>query len=444
MKTALAVLVVIGMAAAAVLYYTMQMAGESSTVYRAATIQRGDLLSTISATGTVEPEEVVDVGAQVAGKIESFGRNPDTPDKTIDFGSIVHKGTVLANIDPTIYKAQVDQAEATLRRARADLEQLRAKRAQTEQEWRRAESLRPTKAIADTDYDLAVANFKVADANVTVGEAAIEQSAASLRLAKTNLDYTIIKSPVEGVIIARRVNIGQTVVSSLSAPSLFLIAKDLRRIQVWASVNEADIGRIRLDMPVRFTVDAYPGETFRGKVMQIRLNAAMTQNVVTYTVVVVTDNLDGRLLPYLTANLQFEVEQRTGVLLAPNTALRWKPRAEQIDPQVRGAVLAAASADKSGKSQTGTAGKDSSEAAKSAKKAKARNDSGRLWIDFDGFVRPMAVTVGASDGSMTEISGDGLKEGMKVVIGEESKSNLVDAAGETTNPFAPKLFNKKK
>ena len=146
-------------------------------------------------------------------------------------------------------------------------------------------------------------------------------------------------------------------------------------------MNEADIGRIRLDMPVRFTVDAYPGETFRGKVMQIRLNAAMTQNVVTYTVVVVTDNLDGRLLPYLTANLQFEVEQRTGVLLAPNTALRWKPRAEQIDPQVRGAVLAAASADKSGKSQTGTAGKDSSEAAKSAKKAKARNDSGRLWID---------------------------------------------------------------
>ncbi len=444
MKTILAILVVLGAAAAAVFYFTTRLTADSVVVFRTATIQRGDLLPTISATGTVEPEEVVDVGAQVAGKIESFGRDPTDPAKLIDYGSVVHKDTVLANIDPTIYKAQVDQSQASLRRARADLEQLKAKRAQTEQEWLRAKSLLPNKAISDTDYDLALANYKVADANVTVGEAAIEQSEAALRLAKTNLDYTIIKSPVEGVIIARRVNIGQTVVSSLSAPSLFLIAKDLRRIQVWASVNEADIGRIHLNMPVRFTVDTYPGETFRGKVMQIRLNAAMTQNVVTYTVVVVTDNLDGRLLPYLTANLQFEVENHANVLLVPNTALRWKPRTQLIDPQERGAYLAAAAAEKAGRQRTDAANKKPADGAKAGETAKARNDSGRVWVESNGYVRPLPVTIGASDGTMTEINGEGLKEGMKVVIGEEDKNLLIDTSGETTNPFAPKLFNKKK
>ncbi len=217
--------------------------------------------------------------------------------------------------------------------AEADLLQLKAHRDQAAQDWKRGETLRPQNAIADTDYDLAEATFKAAEANVAVGEAVIKQNRASLDLAKTNLEYTVIQSPVEGTIIDRRVNVGQTVVASLNAPSMFLVAKDLRRIQVWASVNEADIGKIHIDMPVRFTVDAYQGETFYGKVAQIRLNAAMTQNVVTYTVVVATDNSDGRLLPYLTANLQFELDQRTDVLLVPNVALRFKPKPEQIEPE---------------------------------------------------------------------------------------------------------------
>jgi len=444
MKTALAILAIIGAAAVAAFYYMSHLAADSTAVFRTATVQRSDLLPTISATGTVEPEEVVDVGAQVAGKIESFGRDPSDPAKLIDYGAVVHKDTILANIDPTIYKAQVDQAEATLRRARADLEQLKARCAQTEQEWRRAKGLLPNKAIADTDYDLAYANYKVAEANVTVGEAAIQQSEAALRLAKTNLDYTIIKSPVEGVIITRRVNIGQTVVSSLSAPSLFLIAKDLRRIQVWASVNEADIGRIHVGMPVRFTVDAYPRETFRGKVVQIRLNAAMTQNVVTYTVVVVTDNLDGRLLPYLTANLLFEVDNHTNVLLVPNTALRWKPRTALVDPAERDEYLAAAAAEKDGKQRSASGDKRPASNPKTGDTAKARDDAGRIWVQRDKYVRPLPVTIGATDGTMTEISGEGVQEGMKIVVGEESKNPLIDASGETTNPFAPKLFNKKR
>ena len=185
-------------------------------------------------------------------------------------------------------------------------------------------------AIAQTDYDTDEANYLAAVANVAVGKATIEQAKAALDMAKTNLDYCTIKSPVKGVIIDRRINVGQTVVSTMSVSSLFLVAKDLTRIQVWASVNEADIGRIQVGMPVTFTCDAFPKTTFRGTVCQIRLNATMTQNVVTYTVVVVTDNSDGKLLPYLTANLQFQVDDHHGVLIVPNAALRWKPKPEQI------------------------------------------------------------------------------------------------------------------
>ena len=192
-------------------------------------------------------------------------------------------------------------------------------------------------------------------------------------------------------------------------------------MQVWASVNEADIGHIRVDMPVRFTVDAYPGQTFRGKVTQIRMNATMTQNVVTYTVVVTTDNSNGKLLPYLTANVQFEMDQRSDVLLVPNAALRWKPQASQIDPAVSKTAISAESAN--------------------------TQDRGCLWVEADGgFVRPLEVVVGVSDGTMTEISGSGVKEGMQVVVGEEGQGDAegqdseTAADGEkTSNPFLPKL-----
>ena len=250
--------------------------------------------------------------------------------------------------------------------------------------------------------------------------ATIRQNKASVETARINLGYCTIKSPVRGTIIDRRVNIGQTVVASLNAPSLFLIAKDLTKMQVWASVNEADIGHIRVDMPVRFTVDAYPGQTFRGKVTQIRMNATMTQNVVTYTVVVTTDNSSGKLLPYLTANVQFEMDQRADVLLVPNAALRWKPQASQIDPVVSKTAISAESAN--------------------------TQDRGCLWVEANGrLVRPLEVVVGVSDGTMTEIGGSGVKEGMQVILGEEGQGdtegqdNEAAADGDkTSNPFLPK------
>jgi HlyD family secretion protein len=421
MKRIVFFLVLILAAGGGAAYYSKHLAAEPTAAFRTATLARGDLLSTISATGTVEPEEVVDVGAQVMGLIVSFGTDSRDASKPIDYGSVVEKGTVLARIDPTPYQAALEQADATLERSQADLLQLEAKREQAAQDRKRADKLHPQHAIAETDYDSAVANYKTAVANVAVGKATIRQDKAVLFTAKTNLGYTTITSPVRGVIIDRRVNIGQTVVASLNAPSLFLIAKDLRRMQVWASVNEADIGQIHSGMPVRFTVDAHPGRTFRGTVSQIRMNATMTQNVVTYTVVVTTDNSSGKLLPYLTASVQFELERRKDVLLAPNAALRWKPQPAQIDPAAL--KSAAATAD-----------------------ATAAVDRGCLWIEAaSGLVRPLLVTVGASDGAVTEVSGGGLKDGMPIIVGEaggeDAQNGEAPAAGDSdkpSNPFLPK------
>jgi HlyD family secretion protein len=233
-------------------------------------------------------------------------------------------------------------------------------------------------------------------------------------LANTNLKFTTITSPIDGTILARRVSIGQTVVSSLNAPSLFLIARDLRRMQVWASVNEADIGRLKVGTEVNFRVDAFPNDVFRGEVVQIRLNASMTQNVVTYTVVISTDNSNLKLLPYLSADVKFEVDKRTDALLVPNAALRYQPRAEQMD-------------------------KVATDAAKAMAKPPVEGQTwSTLWIKQDDspLLAPLRVRTGLSDGVNTEIVEGELDEKSQIVLGEKR-------AQETTaevNPFAPPRF----
>ena len=405
--------------------------------FRLATVDRGDLEAVISATGTVEPEEVVDVGAQVAGKILAFGK--DKHGKPIDYGSQVEAGTVLARIDDSIYaadvnqsKAQVAQAKANFQRSQADLGQLRAKLVQAEADWQRAQQLGPSEALSQSDYDGYLSAYEVARANLKVGQAAViqakeavSQAEAALAKAKQNLDYTTIRSPVKGVIIDRRVNIGQTVVSSLSAPSLFLIARDLKKMQVWASVNEADIGSIHPGQPVTFTVDALPGKTFQGVVGKIRLNATMTQNVVTYTVEVNTDNSSGVLIPYLTANLRFIVSTRKNVLLVPNAALRWFPQQDQIAPDSRQAE---------GKRKARESEAQTKPAAKTDKSDIAQ---GSLWVPEGSYVKPVKVRLGPTDGSMTEIDGPNVKEGMQVVVGEQPKET---EGGSCRQSFCPANF----
>ncbi len=423
-------------------YYFVVGHKEQKSKFRTAIAKKGEISTTIHATGTIEPEEVIDIGAQVAGMIQEFGRDPKNPSGSIDYGSLVEKGTILARIDESLYRsavkqaaANMDQAEATVRQAEANLQAMKSKLVQTKRDWDRVQKLQATKALSELDIDTTKNAFETAEAGVPRDEAAVaaakksvEVYRAALETAQINLNYCTIVSPVKGVIVARRVNIGQTVVASLSAPSLFLLAKDLTRLQIWASVNEADIGHIRPGQDVRFQVAAYPERRFPGKVIQVRLDAAMNQNVVTYTVVVGTDNPDGRLLPYMTATLDFEIERRSSALRVPSAALRWEPAPHQVSPEFR-ANLSKAATD-----QTGDA------AAATAESFKENNhQEGRVWVEDGQFVRPINVQVGISDGLMTEIVGGDLKEGTAVVVGE----NAADSGADSSNPFAPKLPAKK-
>jgi HlyD family secretion protein len=499
MRSILSLAILLGLAGGGAFYYLKYYRTAGTSSFRLAAVERGDMLPTIGATGTVEPEQVVDIGSQVNGLITEL---------KADYGSNVDKDTVLATIDETMYKATVDQNEAAVNSAKANLMLAKANQALAQSNLKRDDELKKKGAIAPSDYDTAFANNEVAKASIGVDEAVIKQAEATLRQSQTNLGYCKIVSPVKGVIVDRRVNVGQTVVSNLSASSLFLLAKDLSRIQVWASVNEADIGRIQPGVKVHFTVDAYPNTTFYGEVLQVRLNATMTQNVVTYTVVVTTENKDMKLLPYMTANLLFEIDRHENVLMVPNAALRWKPRPQQIAPEIRAETLAdmnrrddkpktadrkkgegakgsAKYAAQAGAEQAkqesnlaasaGTASgltpqdwkarteknakKDVNPAVPAAQQAKfggggqppgqplsaetaaalkEHHESGRLWVVDGNFVRPIKVKMIASDGTMTEVrSRDQELEGLEVVIGE-SVAN--DAEGDTTNPFMPKLF----
>ncbi len=406
--------------------------GDKTPPFRTAPIKRGDLTATISATGTLEPDAAVDVGTQVAGVIIAFGK--DKRGRDVNWGSEVEAGTVLAKIDDSLYVAavktaegQLQQAEANVLAAQANVLQQKANLLLATQNWERAQKLGPCDALSQSTYDQYKAAYEVDKANLASAQAAVQQAKAAVAAAKAtlltariNLDYCTIKSPVKGVIIDRRVNIGQTVVSSLSAPSLFLIADDLKRhMQAWVSVNEADVGNIKEGQPVNFTVDAFPGQTFHGKVGQVRLNATMTQNVVTYTIEVEIDNSDGKLLPYLTANAQFEIGRRNRVLLVPNAALRWSPKPDQIAPDFR-------QQRPHGRANRGDRAPD------------AAGLRGTIWIAEGKFVRPLFVRAGLTDGAFTEVEGRGLTEGLHTVLGE----GVREAAAEPTadrNPFAPQM-----
>lgn len=382
-------------------YLKMNYTAEPQSNFRTATVKHGEVASIILATGPVEAEENIDVGSQVTGKIDHFGPDPrgkedsTSPDKEkykgkfVDYCTPVNEGDLLVQIDDSVYQAQLAQAEANLLRAKADLLQMQAKLAQANNDWERAKSLLPKNAISQSDYDMNKANYEAALANIGVGDAVIKQCEAARDMAKRNLDYTTIKAPVKGVIVNRKVNAGQTVVANMSAQSLFLLAKDLSRLQVWAQVNEADVGKIgsRPDMPVSFTIDAFPKAVFHGRVEQIRLNAQMTQNVVIYTVVVAFDNPDLKILPYMTASVRFEADRRSDVMTVPNTALRWKPRLDQIAPELR-EELTPMLEGKTGKEDPLSA----KPAAEKAKPKAAKDDSlGRVWIQDGDFVKPIEV-----------------------------------------------------
>ncbi len=497
-------------------WYVHETADHPST-FRTVSVERGNLLATINATAVIEAEEVVDVGAQIAGMVQAFGHDLQDPSKNIDYGSHVEVGTVLAQIDPALYKASLHQATANLDNSLAMLDQAKTNLKLSQLNWDRAQTLHERKVMTQADYDTAQADLETKKPALAAAEAAVEQAKANLETAQTNVNYCTITSPVKGVIVDRRVNMGQTVVSSLSAPSLFLIARDLTRMQLWASVNEADIGQIHPGQPVQFTVDAFANTTFRGEVSQIRLNANMTQNVVTYTVVVTTDNTSGRLLPYMTANVKFEVAKRNKVLLVPSAALRWKPQPNQVVADAREAFAkstkrrggrpqqsksdqapnsqkespgstaskgeeALAANDQSDDASAGDETSESKDARPSKeeaaskeegaastkvdgrgrtrrgdragsnghqsgsmtsdlhkpRKAGPRREKPTLWIDEDGFARPVQIETGLTDGTQVEVVAGDLKEGAQVIVGEVRH----EEASETKNPFLPPFFGR--
>ncbi len=435
---------------------------------------RTDLELTIAATGTVEPEELVNVGAQVGGMITTLGT--DSNGSTVNYGSEVKAGMVLARIDDALYQTEHQSAQAQLKQAEAQLKQAQTQKKQaeaqkknaeagilqakakvseslanqkkvevslkkTELAWERAKNLHRGNASTASEFEEAAAAYlsaksekeaaaaavesanasrsaaesalltaeaqiSSAEAQISAAEAQISAAKASLSRAERNLGYCVIKSPVDGVIIDRRVNVGQTVNSSMSAPSLFLIAKDLKKMQVWVSVNEADIKRIQPGQKAFFSVDAIPNEQFEGIVSKIRLNATMSQNVVTYVVEITTDNSALKLLPYLTANVKFVLDSRKNVLAVPNAAFRFSPEN--------------AEAPKAGKGQR------------------------VLWIaGKDGKPQPVVVRTGLNDGrnlEIAEVISGTLNEDSRVITGSRAVSEKDPGKGTASgqNPFMAK------
>lgn len=297
-------------------YWKNRKAGEEEGAFRTTEVERGNIRVAISATGTLSAISTVTVGSQISGQVT---------DVLVDFNSPVKKGDVLARIDPKTYEAQIEQGTAQIAAARASLAQSQATLKNAELDYQRKADLGRQKLVAQSDVDLARAALDQARAQLNSAQAQIRQQTASTQTTRVNLDRTVIRSPVDGVVLTRSIEPGQTVAASLQAPELFTIAEDLRKMKIELAVDEADIGQVKVGQSVSFTVDAFPDRQFKGQVEQVRLAATTTNNVVTYPVVVTVDNEDDTLLPGLTVNAEIEVSKRDNVLKVSNAALRYKP-----------------------------------------------------------------------------------------------------------------------
>lgn len=297
-------------------YFLQRDAGADTGTWRTVEVEQGDIRVAISATGTLSAISTVVVGSQISGQVT---------DVLVDFNDKVEKGQVIARIDPSTYQAQIEQGSAQIASARASLAQAQANLKNAELDYARKSELGGRQLVARSDVDLARAALDQARAQVASSQAQINQQEASTRTTRINLERTVIRSPVDGVVLTRTIEPGQTVAASLQAPELFTIAEDLSQMKIELAVDEADIGQVQAGQGVGFTADAFPDRQFRGIVEQVRLSATNTNNVVTYPVVVTVDNDDGTLLPGLTVNAEIEVSRRDGVLKVSNAALRYKP-----------------------------------------------------------------------------------------------------------------------
>lgn len=338
-------------------------------------VAKGDIVSSITASGAVNAVTTVLVGTQVSGTIKNI---------YVDFNSVVKQGQLIAQIDPAIFEAQVEQAKANLLSAKANVEKANVALADTQRTLKRQKELFAKNLIAMSDVDAAGTAHDAAVTQVSAAKAQMAQTEAALKITETNLRYTKIVSPVNGTVVSRNVDTGQTVAASFQTPTLFNIAQDLTKMQVNSSVAEADIGKIQIGQPVEFTVDAYPDSPFKGSVSEIRNAPVTVQNVVTYDVVVKVDNPELKLKPGMTANVSIIVSSKSDVLRIPNAALRFRPSDQQ-------------------------------------KISEKREKGSGVWVLENEKLKRIAITTGISDGAYTELLSGEIREGQEVIVESLSK-----------------------
>ena len=358
--------------------------------YKTVPLEKGSVVAAISATGTVNPVTTVQVGSQVSGTIQKL---------LVDYNSRVKKGQVIAEIDPALFLAQVEQARGNFLNAQATLQKAKVTLADAKRTLERNRQLISQGIVAQSDFDAAQTAYDSALAGIKSAEAGVTQYRGTLMQAETNLKNSVIRSPVDGVVISRSIDVGQTVAASFQTPTLFSIAQDLTKMQIETSVDEADISRARLDQAASFTVDAYPDRSFKGRVTQIRSAPITVQNVVTYIVVVQVDNKDLQLKPGMTANVSIETGRRDGVLKLPAAALRFRPKSDSDKKSAQtGQKPAGAGKEKSGGRQQ------------------------KVYLLKEDKPVAVAVTTGLGDASFIEVVEGNLKEGDQVIVEQLDKS----------------------
>ena len=376
---------------------------EPEVQYNTVQADRGDVVARVTATGTLSALVTVQVGSQVSGRIQELN---------VDFNSQVKKGQLIAKIDPRLFEAEVEQQRANLQAAEANLTRAKVLARDARRQAERANELVGRGLVSQSERDTTQANADSADSSVVSAQASVSQARASLNRAQVNLNYTNILSPTDGVVISRSVDVGQTVAASLQAPVLFTIAQDLRQMQVNTSVSESDVGKLAADMPATFTVDAYPGERFRGKVRQVRDAATTNQNVVTYDAVLDVENPDLKLKPGMTANVTFIYAQKRDVLRVPNAALRFRLPAAQGKTSIAAAGAAAGGQAQATSRMQGEGARQRSGGAEGGNGNRPRRPRGEesanaprsLWVLRAGQPVEVQVRTGISDGSVTEIT----------------------------------------
>ena len=404
-------IVAVGALVAGGFYVTRTPEGPGLTTQ---TIGRGDIVDAVGATGTIEAVTTVQVGTQVSGTIQAL---------YADFNATVHKGQVIARLDESLFATQVEQARASLIRAEADRDRLQLSAEDARRKLDQARRLAAGGLISTSELDTADSDQRGAAAQVRSAEAQVTQARASLNQAEVSLSKTVIAAPIDGIVIARNVDIGQTVAASLQAPTLFVIAADLTKMRVNASINEADVGRVRPGQTVRFHVDAFPGDQFVGSLSLVRLSPVVQQNVVTYAALIDVPNPMLKLKPGMTATVEIEIAARRHALRVPNAALRFRPTDEIL------AAFARTSPPRASAAPPDTA-------IPSTPPDEVEESNGQIWILAAGALTPVRVALGITDGSYTELLAPDIAEGTVVVTGIAAGAAASSpAAGTVANPL---------